>query len=254
MFEMRPSSQRNAHSVPATGLGLDDPRIKVVLSRLHSETKGDLLRIPRAIPALIIARLKGVPAITAFKPLVAKTFLAITPQVGNLLYLTARAIDARHAVEFGTSFGISSIYLAAAMRDNGGRFVGSEIDRSKAEVARHNLDEAGLSAFSEVREGDALQTFRDLAAPIDLVFLDGWKDLYLPVLELLKPKLRRGSIVFADNIYFPPMVRKTMTRYVAYMHDPSNGFQSTTLRIGAGIEYSVFGDSQGFARVLNPGS
>jgi predicted O-methyltransferase YrrM len=184
--------------------------------------------------------LKGVPAITAAKPLVAKVSIGVPSNVGRLLYLTARAIDARQAVEFGTSFGISALYLAAAMRDNGGRFVGSEIEASKAEVARRNLDEAGLSAFSEVREGDALQTFRDLAAPIDLVLLDGWKDLYLPVLELLKPKLRKGSVVVADNIYFPPMVRKTMARYVAYMHDPRKGFQSTTLRLGAGIEYSVY--------------
>jgi predicted O-methyltransferase YrrM len=192
------------------------------------------------MPGLLLARLKGVPAITAFKPLVAKSFLAITPAVGNLLYLTARASDARTAVEFGTSFGISSIYLAAAMRDNGGRFIGSEIEPSKSAIARRNLDEAGLSAFSEVREGDALQTLSDLAAPVDLVFLDGWKDLYLPVLELLKPKLRKGSVVFADNINFPPMVKKTMALYVAYMYDPKNGFQSTTLPLGAGIEYSVF--------------
>ena len=66
------------------------------------------------------------------------------------------------------------------------------------------------------------------------------KDLYLPVLELLKPKLRKGSVVLADNILFPPGFRKTMAHYVAYTNDPRNGFQSTTLRLGAGIEYSVF--------------
>src|SRR4029077_396085 len=131
------------------------------------------------IPGLLLARLKGVPATTATKPLVAKTSIGVLPNVGRLLYLTARGIDARHAVEFGTSFGISSIYLAAAMRDNGGRFFGSDIEAIKVAGARHNLDEAGLSEYSEVREGDALQTLRDLAAPVDLVFLDGWKDLYL---------------------------------------------------------------------------
>ncbi len=85
-----------------------------------------------------------------------------------------------------------------------------------------------------------MQTLGDLAAPIDFLFLDGWKDLYLPVLDLLKPKLRKGSVVVADNILFPPMFKKTMKRYVTYMHDPANGFQSTTLPLGAGIEYSVF--------------
>jgi len=220
--------------------GLDDPRVKAVLRRLHDAAKRDIFVFVRAIPGLLLARLKGVPASIATKPLVAKASIGVLPNVGRLLYLTARAIDARHAVEFGTSFGISSIYLAAAMRDNGGRFVGSEIEASKAAVARRNLDEAGLSAFSEVREGDALQTFRDLAAPIDLVLLDGWKDLYLPMLDLLKPKLRKGSVVVADNIRHPFFVRKTMAHYVAYMHDARNGFQSTTLRLGAGIEYSVF--------------
>src|SRR5260221_460456 len=67
-----------------------------------------------------------------------------------------------------------------------------------------------------------------------------WKNLYLPVLDILKPKLRKGSVVVADNIRHPFIVRKTMARYVACMHDPANGFRSTTLPIGSGIEYSVF--------------
>jgi predicted O-methyltransferase YrrM len=126
------------------------------------------------------------------------------------------------------------------MRDNGGHFVGSELEPAKVATPRRNLDEAGLSAFAEVRQGDALQTLKDLAAPVDLVLLDGWKDLYLPVLEILKPKLRKGSVVVADNILHPFIVRKTMARYGAYMHDPTNEFRSTTLPIGSGIEYSVF--------------
>jgi predicted O-methyltransferase YrrM len=220
--------------------GLEDPRVKAVLTRLGNAAKRDVFILARMIPALLLAKLKGVSQEKAIKPLMAKGYFAVFPTVGNLLYLTARAIDARHAVEFGTSFGISAIYLAAAMRDNGGRFVGSDLEPGKVAVARRNLDEAGLSAFSEVREGDALQTLKDLAAPVDLVLLDGWKDLYLPVLDILKPKLRKGSVVVADNIRHPFFVRKTMARYVAYMHDPANGFRSTTLPIGAGIEYSVF--------------
>jgi predicted O-methyltransferase YrrM len=223
-----------------TATGLDDARVKAVLSRLHDASKRDIFLLARMLPVVLLAKWKGVSQETAIKPLVAKGYLAVFPTVGNLLYLTARAIDARHAVEFGTSFGISAIYLAAAMRDNGGRFVGSEIEASKVAIARRNLDEAGLSAFSDVREGDALETLRDLSAPVDLVLLDGWKDLYLPVLELLKPKLRKGSVVVADNNRHPFFVRKTMARYVSYMHDPRNGFRSTTLPIGAGIEYSVF--------------
>ena len=237
---MHPSPKPSAQSGTAARPGLDDPRVKAVLTRLGDAAKRDVFILARMIPALLLAKLKGVPQETAIKPLIAKGYFAVFPTVGNLLYLTARAIDARHAVEFGTSFGISAIYLAAAMRDNGGRFVGSDIEPGKVAVARRNLEEAGLSACSEVREGDALQTLKDLAAPVDLVLLDGWKDLYLPVLDILKPKLRKGSVVVADNIRHPFFVRKTMARYVAYMHDPANGFRSTTLPIGAGIEYSVF--------------
>jgi len=192
------------------------------------------------IPAIVLGRLKKVPLAKAAQPIIAKGNFGVFPTVGNLLYLSARAVDARLAVEFGTSFGISAIYLAAAMRDNGGHFVGSDIDPNKVAGARRNLTEAGLSAFAEVREGDVLETFRDLATPIDLALLDGDKDLYLPVLELLKPKLRKGSVVIADNILQPFFVRKTMALYVAYMNDPANGFRSATLPIGAGLEYSVF--------------
>lgn len=222
------------------GSGLDDPRVSAVLRRLHHDAKRDLFLLARLVPVVLLGRLRKVPLATAAQPIVAKGYFAVFPTVGNLLYLTARAINARHAVEFGTSFGISAIYLAAAMRDNGGHFVGSDIDPNKVAGARRHLEEAGLSVFSEVREGDILETFRDLAAPIDLVLLDGNKDLYLPVLELLKPKLRKGSVVIADNIRHPFPVRKTMAQYVAYMRDPCNGFRSTTLPIGAGIEYSVF--------------
>jgi predicted O-methyltransferase YrrM len=228
-----------ARSAATAGSGLSDSRVKAVLARLHGEAKRDLFLLARMIPAILLGRLRKVPLATVAQPIVAKGYFGVFPTVGNLLYLTARASDARLAVEFGTSFGISAIYLAAAMRDNGGHFVGSDIDPNKVAGARRNLEEAGLSAFSEVREGDILETFRDLAAPIDLV-IDGDKDLYLPVLELLKPKLRKGSVVIADNIRHPFIVRKTMARYVAYMNDPANGFRSATLPIGAGLEYSVF--------------
>jgi predicted O-methyltransferase YrrM len=87
-----------------------------------------------------------------------------------------------------------------------------------------------------VRLGDALETLRDVPEPVDLVFLDGWKDLYLPVLELLKPKLRPGAVVLADNIH---TFKKALRPYVEYVQSGSNGFVSTTLSISDGVEYSV---------------
>ena len=91
--------------------------------------------------------------------------------------------------------------------------------------------------YADVRLGDALETLRDVPEPVDLVLLDGWKDLYLPILKLLTPRLRRGSIVLADNIF---TFRKDLRPYVEYVQSGGHGFESTTLRISDGFEYSVY--------------
>ena len=115
--------------------------------------------------------------------------------------MLARAVRARTIVEFGTSFGISTLHLAAALRDNGGgRLIGSEFEPSKIARARANLGAGGLSDLVEIREGDALQTLaRDLPNSIDLVLLDGAKSLYSPILSLLEGRLRGGARIVADN-------------------------------------------------------
>jgi predicted O-methyltransferase YrrM len=115
--------------------------------------------------------------------------------------------------------------------------IGSEILASKARVARANLAEAGLADHADVRLGDALETLRDLPEPVDLVLLDGWKDLYLPVLDLVQPRLRPGAVVLADNIF---TFRRSLRPYVEAMQSGERGFTSTTLHIADGLEYSVF--------------
>lgn len=129
------------------------------------------------------------------------THLAVSRTTGDLLYILARTRNARAIVEFGTSFGVSTVFLASALRDNGGgRLIGSEYEPSKAAAARSALDEAGLADLVEIREGDALTTFAaDLPQPIDLVFLDGAKNLYLEVLSRLEPLMSAGALVVADN-------------------------------------------------------
>jgi predicted O-methyltransferase YrrM len=127
--------------------------------------------------------------------------LAVSRTTGRLLYMLARSVRAQTIVEFGTSFGISTLHLAAALRDNGGgRLIGSEFEPSKIARARANLDAAGLSDLVEIREGDALQTLaNDLPDSIDLVLFDGAKSLYSPILSLLEGRLRRGALIVADN-------------------------------------------------------
>ena len=127
--------------------------------------------------------------------------LPVSRTTGRLLYMLARSVRARTIVEFGTSFGISTLHLAAALRDNGGgRLIGSEFEPSKITRARANLHAAGLSDLVEIREGDALQTLaRDLPDSIDLILLDGAKSLYSPILSLLEGRLRSGALIVADN-------------------------------------------------------
>jgi predicted O-methyltransferase YrrM len=152
----------------------------------------------------------------------AKEFhLAVEPETARLLYMLARATRAHNIIEFGTSFGISTIHLAAALRDNGGgRLIGSEIEPTKVAKARSNLTEAGLADLVEVREGDALETLaRDLPETIDLVLLDGHKPLYPRILEILEPRLRAGSCLVADNANDSPdylaRVRELAGKYIS---------------------------------------
>src|SRR5262249_6761615 len=112
----------------------------------------------------------------------------------------------------------------------------SEREPNKIAAARANLADAGLDGVAEVRAGDALETLADVPAPVDLVLLDGWKDLYLPMLRLLRPKLRKGATVLADNIFTFP---QELPPYVAFVRDRANGFESTTVPLGHGLEYSV---------------
>jgi predicted O-methyltransferase YrrM len=224
---MTPSSSLRSGPVP------------VVLERLHAAAKGDRVRFLGLAPRLIAGKLRGRPFFEVITPEAMRAmYIPVSPEQGRLLYLKARELGACNVVEFGTSFGISTIYLAAAVKDNGGGcVVGSEIEPSKHARAVANLKEAGLETFADVRLGDALETLKEVPQPVDLVLLDGWKDLYLPVLKLLTPRLRRGAVVMADNIF---TFRKDLRPYVEYMQSGENGFESTTLRIADGFEYSVY--------------
>jgi predicted O-methyltransferase YrrM len=148
--------------------------------------------------------------------------LAVSRQTGALLYMLARGCSARTIVEFGTSFGISTLHLAAALRDNGGgHLVTSEFEPSKVAQARHNLMAGGLIDLVEIREGDALQTLSiDLPETIDLVLLDGAKALYPAILSLVESRLRPGAFIVADNADYSP-------DYLAHVRSPANGYIST---------------------------
>jgi predicted O-methyltransferase YrrM len=132
--------------------------------------------------------------------------LSVSRETGALLYMLARSSNAHAIVEFGTSFGISTLHLAAALRDNGGgRIITSEFEPSKVERAKANLTAGGLIDLVEFRVGDALETLRvNLPDSIDLVLLDGAKALYPEILSLLEDRLRPGAMIVADNADHSP--------------------------------------------------
>jgi predicted O-methyltransferase YrrM len=158
--------------------------------------------------------------------------LAVSRETGVLLYLLARSSCARTIIEFGTSFGISTLHLAAALRDNGGgRLITTELEPSKATRARNHLEEGELADLVEIREGDALQTLaRDLPCPVDLLLLDGAKALYPDILSLVEQRLRPGALVVADNA-------KDSPDYLARVRATGGGYLSTPF--GEDVELSM---------------
>jgi predicted O-methyltransferase YrrM len=158
--------------------------------------------------------------------------LAVSRATASLLYVLARSCRAKAIIEFGTSFGVSTLHLAAALRDNGGgRLIGTELEATKAARARENIAAAGLDDLVEIREGDALETLANgLPKSVDLVLLDGAKALYPSVLSVLEGRLHAGSLVVADNA-------DRSAEYLARVRDPAGGF--STVPFASDVELSM---------------
>ena len=166
----------------------------------------------------------------------AELYIPVSPEGGRLLYTLVRASRPATVVEFGTSFGISTIHLAAAVRDNGtGRVVSTELNAAKVARARANLAEAGLSGHVTILEGDALETLATIDTPVEFVLLDGWKRLYLPLLRQLEPRLTPGALVLADDSV---SMAAQMADYLAYVRDPGHGYLSVSFPESDGVEIS----------------
>jgi predicted O-methyltransferase YrrM len=160
----------------------------------------------------------------------ANNFLNVSADFGRFLYMCARARKAKRIVEFGTSFGISTIHLACALRDNGGgQLIGTELEPTKAQRAWEHLAAAGLADLVDIRVGDALDTLKaGIDGDVDMVLLDGAFSLYLPVLKLLEPHLRDGAFVIGDN------AMEQAPGYLDYVRNPQNGYLSLALPFDAG--------------------
>jgi predicted O-methyltransferase YrrM len=207
---------------------LQDARVALTLDRMHSEAE-------RTDPPLL-EKAEG-KSLAERAALFGGAFIPVDRDAGRFLYTLVRGSSPGTVVEFGTSFGISTIYMAAAVRDRGGgAVITSEIHEGKAERAREYIREAGLLDFVELRIGDALETLGGLARQTSFVFLDGWKNLYLPVLRLLEPSLLPGALVVADDLnLFPDALRP----YLDYVRAPANGYVSVAIPIGDAMELST---------------
>jgi predicted O-methyltransferase YrrM len=188
------------------------------MADLSGEERARLMRSKTAYRDLY-GRLKNVP-------------LPVSRETGVLLYMLARGCGARRIVEFGTSFGISTLHLAAALRDNGGgRLITSEFEPSKVAQARQHLADGGLVDLVEIREGDALKTLSvDLPEAIDLLLLDGAKALYPEILSLVERRLRQGALIVADNADLSP-------EYLAHVRSRAAGYLSVPF--GEDVELSM---------------
>ncbi len=225
-------SQENSSPAISSTAGLADPRIQETLQRLHRDARGDWRRMMRVIPSGVWALLRRRSLMQAISPTQMKhVYIPVSREQGEFLYVLAHAAKAQRIVEFGASFGISTVYLAAAARDTGGRVVTTEIEPTKCKVTRDNLCEAGLSDYVDVLEGDALQTLAPAEgerSEKDLLFLDGWKDLYLPLLKVVEPRLADHAVIVADNVNL-----QDARPYLDRVRAPNGGFVSATLFNGA---------------------
>jgi len=207
---------------------LEDPRVRSVLDEMHA------LADRNDPPLLAKARGKHGAERAA---MLGDAFIPVSADAGRLIYTLARGATQGTVVEFGTSFGISTIYLAAAARDRGaGRVITTEVHTGKAGRALEYITSAGLADFVDLRVGDALQTLKDVTGGVSVAFLDGWKDIYLPFLRMIEPALIPGAFVIADDLdLFPEVLRD----YLSYVRNPKSGYVSVMLPIGDAMELSV---------------
>ncbi|MGP3965175.1 O-methyltransferase [Nonomuraea sp. 3N208] len=210
---------------------LAEPRVQGALDRMFAQAAHDDATAAR-IQAERPGCLGGTPQ--EYADAAAEIYMPISRTGGKLLYNLVRATRPATVVEFGMSFGLSTLYLASAVRDNGaGHVVTTEMSKDKIAAARRTFTDTGLHDLITVLEGDARETLAGLDGSADFVLLDGWKDLCLPVLRLLEPRMKPGTLVVADDVDL-----EGLRPHLDYVRDPKNGYQSVTFPVEDGMEIS----------------
>ena len=256
------------------------PHVHSLLKRLHAASAAQESSISQTwfyITRLLKARLFGATWSAADDGHMLDKFVALEPDKCHFVYLLARSMGARNIVEAGTSFGVSTIYLALAVgqnvsaakaaREGGdssvtGKVIATEKEPVKAARARAHWREAGeeVESWIDLREGNLLETLKadeDSTDKVDMLLLDSeypqkcaaglilgftcslwlvWTPLALPTLKIIQPRLRRGAVVLADNTLWSSLYKD----FLDYIHDPANGFKTTTLPFSGGLEMAVY--------------
>jgi predicted O-methyltransferase YrrM len=201
---------------------LQEPRVADVLDGMYAKSQAQMSQLRERAPDLSPER-----TIQERADAMSEFYIPVTPEAGRLLYSLVRAARPATVVEFGMSFGISALHLASAVRDNGtGRVVTTELSETKIAAAKQTFADTGLDDLITVLEGDALSTLESLDGPIDFVLLDGWKELYLPVIELLEGRLAPGALVVADNAS-----TEAIGPYLEHVRDIKNGYVTANFAV-----------------------
>jgi predicted O-methyltransferase YrrM len=167
----------------------------------------------------------------------ADKLVALEPVKAEFCAMMCRALRATRVLEIGTSYGVSTLYLADAVRSNGGGIViGTEYEPAKAAAARANFAAAGVTDLVDLREGDLRQTLKTLVGPIDFVLMDIWTEMARPALELAAPHLRTGAVIVADNT---TQFRHAYRHFFEFVENPVNNLHAMTLPFSNGLDMIV---------------
>jgi predicted O-methyltransferase YrrM len=219
---------------------LNDPALEALLDRLHGQSDAEFDEIDaffarrQAEENLDMADYVDDVTHRFF----ADKMVALDRDKALFCYQLCRALRAGRVIEAGTSYGVSTLYLAAAVRDNGvanGAVIGTEHEPAKARIARETFRQAGLAEHIDLREGDLRETLRDVGGPVDFMLVDIW-GVARPALELVSPHLRPGAVVVCDNTAADAV---EYDDYFAFVNDPANRFRTMTLPFRGGLEMTV---------------
>jgi predicted O-methyltransferase YrrM len=217
---------------------IDDPHLRACIEALHATDRAQEAETSRYFRGRARKRnLSWDQLDEQANGFMADKLVALEPIKADFAYMLCRALRARRVVEIGTSFGVSTHYLAAAVRDNGGGVViATEYEASKAVQARANFTIAGISELIDLREGDLRQTLRTIDGEIDFVLMDVWPEMSRPALELLHPRLRTGAVILADNTQ---QFRHAYRHFFDFVADEAHGLKTLTLPFAGGMDLIV---------------